>query len=122
MGDERHILEEAWPGDIVSLFSPGFFRIGSTLYEDNPVEFNVLPLFSPEHFMKVSTKDPFKRKQQREGLRQLSEEGVVHVFEVPHGVGNALLHATAGVLQFEGVEHRRLAEYTVELTMQADTD
>jgi len=119
MGDERHILEEAWPGDIVSLFSPGFFRIGSTLYEDNPVEFNVIPLFSPEHFMKVSTKDPFKRKQLREGLRQLSEEGVVHVFEVPHGVGNELLLGTVGVLQFEVVEHRMLAEYNVELNMQA---
>ncbi|MDX1672541.1 MAG: peptide chain release factor 3, partial [Balneolaceae bacterium] len=26
MGDERHILEEAYPGDIVSLFNPGSFR------------------------------------------------------------------------------------------------
>src|SRR5690625_6629978 len=103
MGDERHILEEAWPGDIVSLFSPGFFRIGSTLYEDNPVEFNVIPLFSPEHFMKVSTKDPFKRKQLREGLRQRSAEGVVHGTEVPHGVGHELVRGTVGVRQFEGV-------------------
>jgi peptide chain release factor 3 len=118
MGDERHIMEEAYPGDIVSLFSPGFFRIGSTLYGDDPVEFNVIPLFTPEHFMKVSTKDPFKRKQLREGLKQLSEEGVVHVFEVPHGVGNELLLGTVGVLQFEVVEHRMLAEYNVALNKQ----
>ncbi|MEX2573041.1 MAG: peptide chain release factor 3 [Balneolaceae bacterium] len=118
MGDERHIMEEAYPGDIVSLFSPGFFRIGSTLYESDPVVFNVIPLFTPEHFMKVSTKDPFKRKQLREGLKQLSEEGVVHVFEVPHGVGNELLLGTVGVLQFEVVEHRMLTEYNVELNMQ----
>ncbi len=119
MGDERNILEEAFPGDIVSLFSPGFFRIGSTLYSDDPVEFNVIPLFTPEHFMKVSTKDPFKRKQLREGLKQLSEEGVVHVFEVPQGVGNELLLGTVGVLQFEVVEHRMLAEYNVELNKQS---
>ncbi|MGF1671914.1 MAG: peptide chain release factor 3 [Balneolaceae bacterium] len=118
MGDERNILEEAYPGDIVSLFSPGFFRIGSTLYEDDPVEFNVIPLFTPEHFMKVLTKDPFKRKQLREGLKQLSEEGVVHVFEVPQGVGNELLLGTVGVLQFDVVEHRMLAEYGVELVKQ----
>lgn len=118
MGDERHILEEAYPGDIVSLFSPGFFRIGSTLFGEDPVEFNVIPLFTPEHFMKVSTKDPFKRKQLREGLKQLSEEGVVHVFEVPQGVGNELLLGTVGVLQFEVVEHRMTAEYNVELNMQ----
>lgn len=118
MGDERHIMEEAYPGDIVSLFSPGFFRIGSTLFSEEAVEFNVIPLFTPEHFMKVSTKDPFKRKQLREGLKQLSEEGVVHVFEVPQGVGNELLLGTVGVLQFEVVEHRMLAEYNVELNMQ----
>ncbi len=118
MGDERHILEEAYPGDIVSLFNPGYFRIGSTLHGDSPVNFNVIPLFTPEHFMKVSTKDPFKRKQLREGLKQLSEEGVVHVFEVPNGVGNELLLGTVGVLQFEVVEHRMSAEYGVELVKQ----
>lgn len=118
MGDERHIMEEAFPGDIVSLFSPGFFRIGSTLHTDKPVSFNVIPLFTPEHFMKVSTKDPFKRKQLREGLKQLSEEGVVHVFEVPNGVGNELLLGTVGVLQFDVVEHRMQAEYGVELHQQ----
>ncbi|MEX0822745.1 MAG: peptide chain release factor 3 [Balneolaceae bacterium] len=118
MGDERHIMEEAFPGDIVSLFSPGYFRIGSTLHTDKPVSFNVIPLFTPEHFMKVSTKDPFKRKQLREGLKQLSEEGVVHVFEVPNGVGNELLLGTVGVLQFDVVEHRMQAEYGVELQQQ----
>lgn len=118
MGDERHILEEAYPGDIVSLFNPGFFRIGSTLHAKEPVEFNVIPLFTPEHFMKVSTKDPFKRKQLREGLKQLAEEGVVHVFEVPNGVGNELLLGTVGVLQFDVVDHRMQAEYGVELNKQ----
>jgi peptide chain release factor 3 len=121
MGDERHIMEEAYPGDIVSLFSPGFFRIGSTIHAEDPVSFNVIPLFTPEHFMKVSTKDPFKRKQLREGLKQLSEEGVVHVFEVPNGVGNELLLGTVGALQFEVVEHRMQAEYGVELHQQGVT-
>ncbi|REL39054.1 peptide chain release factor 3 [Rhodohalobacter sp. SW132] len=118
MGDERHIMDEAYPGDIVSLFNPGFFKIGSTIHADEPVNFNVIPLFTPEHFMKVSTKDPFKRKQLREGLKQLAEEGVVHVFEVPNGVGNELLLGTVGALQFEVVEHRMSAEYGVELHQQ----
>src|SRR5699024_10682913 len=117
MGDERHILEEAYPGDIVSLFNPGSFRIGTTIYSDDPVSFNVIPLFTPEHFMKVSTKDPFKRKQLREGLKQLAEEGVVHVFEVPNGVGNELLLGTVGALQFEVVKHRMLTEYNTDLHM-----
>lgn len=121
MGDERNILEEAYPGDIVSLFNPGFFRIGSTLHAEQPVTFNVIPLFTPEHFMKASTKDPFKRKQLREGLKQLSEEGVVHVFEVPNGIGNELLLGTVGALQFEVVTHRMLEEYGVELYTQPVT-
>ena len=115
MGDERQLLEEAYPGDIVSIFNPGYFRIGTTVYAKNPVQFDIIPLFTPEHFQKVATKDPFKRKQLREGLQQLSEEGVVHVFEVPNGVGNELLLGTVGVLQFEVVEHRMREEYNVEL-------
>jgi len=115
MGDERQLMEEAYPGDIVSIFNPGDFRIGTTIFEKNNVRFDVIPLFTPEHFQKVATKDPFKRKQLREGLRQLSEEGVVHVFEVPNGVGNELLLGTVGVLQFEVVEHRMREEYNVEL-------
>ncbi len=115
MGDDKEILEEAYPGDIVSIFNPGDLKIGTTIYENSEVTFDVIPLFSPEHFQKVATKDPFKRKQLREGLKQLSEEGVVHVFEVPNGVGNELLLGTVGVLQFEVVEHRMKEEYGVEL-------
>lgn len=115
MGDDRQLLEEAYPGDIVSIFNPGDFRIGTTVYAKKPVQFDIIPLFTPEHFQKVATKDPFKRKQLREGLQQLSEEGVVHVFEVPNGVGNELLLGTVGVLQFEVVEHRMREEYNVEL-------
>lgn len=119
MGDERNILEEAYPGDVVSLFNPGSFRIGTTIYSDDPVKFDVIPLFSPEHFMKVSTVDPFKRKQLREGLKQLAEEGVVHVFEVPNGVGNELLLGTVGALQFDVVKHRMETEYNTELHMNS---
>src|SRR5699024_3312601 len=121
MGDERHILEEAYPGDIVSLFNPGSFRIGTSIYSKSPVRFNVIPLFTPEHFMKVSTKDPFKRKQLREGLKQLAEEGAVHVFEVPSGVGNEVLLGPVGVLRFDVVKHRMLSEHKCELHMTTVT-
>ncbi len=117
MGDERSLLDEAFPGDIVAIFNPGNFRIGSTMYKGHKVYYDVIPLFSPEHFMKAATKDPFKRKQLREGLTQLSEEGVVHVFEVPGGVGNELLLGTVGALQFEVVAHRMQQEYGVELVL-----
>jgi peptide chain release factor 3 len=118
MADDRQILEKAYPGDIVALFNPGYFKIGDTLFHNNAVHYDVIPLFTPEHFMKVLTKDPFKRKQFREGLNQLSEEGVVHVFEVPNGMGNELLLGTVGALQFDVVKHRMMAEYKVVMDMQ----
>src|SRR5690625_1520719 len=68
--------------------------------------------------MKDSTKDPFKRKQLREGLTQLSEEGVVHVFEVPHGVGNEPVLGPVGVPQCDVVTHRMLPECKVERVQQ----
>src|SRR5699024_3245619 len=74
---------------------------------------------TPEHFMKASSKDPFQRKQLREGLKQLAEEGVVHVFEVPNGVGNELLLGIVGILQFDVVEHRMNTEYNTELHMSS---
>jgi peptide chain release factor 3 len=117
MGEERKLLDIAYPGDIVALFNPGDFRIGSTLHASDPVNFDVIPLFSPEHFRKASSKDPFKRKQLREGLKQLSEEGVVNVFEMPNGVGNELLLGTVGALQFEVVEHRMKSEYKADIIL-----
>ncbi len=118
LGDDRHILDEAYPGDVIALFNPGYFQIGDTLHAEDPVEFNVIPLFTPEHFMIASTTEPFKRKQLHQGLKQLSEEGVVHVFEVPGGVGNELLLGTVGALQFDVVKHRMEVEYKVDLNMR----
>ena len=117
MGDDRNLLEKAYPGDIVALFNPGFFQIGDTLFDKTEVGYDVIPLFTPEHYMKAYSKDPFKRKQLREGLKQFSEEGVVHVFEVPNGVGNELLLGTVGVLQFDVVKHRMKIEYKVDINL-----
>jgi peptide chain release factor 3 len=36
LAQERNIVEEAWPGDIVGLFDPGQLRIGDTLYVGAP--------------------------------------------------------------------------------------
>lgn len=122
MGEERNLLEEAYPGDIIALFNPGDFRIGSTLRDSKlKIDYDVIPLFSPEHFRKASSKDPMKRKQLREGLQQLSEEGVVYVFEMPGGVGNELLLGTVGALQFDVVVHRMKSEYNVDINLTGTT-
>ena len=116
---ERQVIDEAWPGDIVGLLdTTGDFRIGDTLCEGKVVEYEGVPRFSPEHFASISVKDPLKRKQLKKGLDQLSEEGVVQIFREP-GSGDARpVLGAVGALQFEVLEHRLKAEYGVETRLE----
>ena len=85
MAQERITVDEAYAGDILGVWDGGNLRIGDTLVEgrDEPVEFEAVPRFSPEHFVRVTLADPMKRKQLKKGLEQLSEEGAVQLFFVP---------------------------------------
>lgn len=118
MAQDREIVEEAWPGDIVGLFDPGIFRIGDTLSSKNPAPlFEGIPLFPSEHFARVSAKDTMKRKQFLKGIRQLSEEGAVQVYkQLDIGIEEFIVGAV-GVLQFEVFEHRLKNEYNVLLRL-----
>ena len=82
MAQEREIIDEAYPGDIIGIFDPGVFRIGDTLSETNPkLVFEGIPLFPSEHFARVSAADSMKRKQFQKGIGQLSEEGAIQIFK-----------------------------------------
>ncbi len=116
---ERVIIEEAWPGDIVGLLdTSGELRIGDTLCEGGRFEYEGVPRFSPEHFAGVLIKDPMKRKQLTKGLDQLSEEGVVQIYR-QRGLGDKdpILGAVGG-LQFEVLQHRLKAEYSVDVKIE----
>jgi peptide chain release factor 3 len=112
---ERTIIEEAYAGDIVGLWDPGVLRIGDTLSEDAAVEFGGIPRFSPEHFVRVVLTEPFKRKQLKKGLDQLSEEGVVQVFFDRHRLEREPVLGAVGILQFEVMQYRLKAEYGVDV-------
>jgi peptide chain release factor 3 len=116
---EREVIEEAWPGDIVGLLdTTGDFRIGDTLCVGKVLEYEGVPRFSPEHFAGIATADPMKRKQLKKGLDQLSEEGVVQIFRQP-GRGDAQpILGAVGALQFEVLEHRLKAEYNVDARLE----
>ncbi len=119
MANERVAVEVAWPGDIVGMFdTSGALRIGDTLCEGAPFEFDGIPRFSPEYFVRVNLKDPLKRKQLKKGLDQLSEEGVVQVFSLP-GLGDKdPILGAVGALQFEVLAHRLKSEYSVEVVLE----
>ena len=114
LAQERATVEEAFAGDILGLWDPGVLRIGDTLSSGDKVSFEGIPIFSPEHFVRVRLKDPMKRKQLKKGLEQLSEEGAVQLLkDRDDAIVDPILGAV-GWLQFEVVTHRLKAEYGVE--------
>ncbi|MGI6574811.1 MAG: peptide chain release factor 3 [bacterium] len=118
LAQDRQIIEEAYPGDIIGLFDPGIFLIGDTLTEKSSFQFEKLPQFTPEHFAKVTTKDAMKHKQFYKGLYQLAEEGAVQIYKTfVHGIEEIII-GVVGELQFEVLQHRLQGEYGVDLVMQ----
>jgi peptide chain release factor 3 len=109
---DRDIVEEAFPGDIIGLHDTGKFQIGDTFTEGEKITITGIPSFAPELFQKVILKDPMKAKQLDKGLEQLSEEGTVQLFR-RHSLNEKILGAV-GVLQFEVVKHRLEDEYGVQ--------
>jgi peptide chain release factor 3 len=114
---EREIVEEAYPGDVVGLFDPGLFRIGDTLSAEGGFAFDGIPSFSPEHFARVEVALVLNRKALAKGLSQLSQEGVVQVFTEPGAGTAAMILGAVGPLQFEVLQHRLQAEYGVALKL-----
>lgn len=117
MASERALVEEAYAGDILGLYDPGYFKIGDSLSTGDPVEARDIPRFSPEHFAVVELTDPLRRKQLDKGLDQLSEEGAIQVFRQPH-IGNQTIVGAVGILQFEVLKHRLEHEYNVNVRLR----
>lgn len=119
LAQDRMIIEEAYPGDIIGLHDPGIFKIGDTLCADNSkVQYEDIPAFAPEHFAKVLISNSLKRKQFLKGLTQLSEEGSIQVFKRFNGGSESLIVGVVGVLQFEVLEYRMKNEYGVDVLVE----
>ncbi|HEY3351697.1 MAG TPA: peptide chain release factor 3 [Polyangia bacterium] len=113
MAQERTTVEEAFAGDVVGLWDPGVLRIGDSLSDADPVEFEGIPRFSPEHFLRARVSDAMRRKQLKKGLEQLSEEGAVQLFFDRKRLERDPILGAVGVLQFEVTQYRLKAEYGV---------
>jgi len=120
MAQDRVVVETAYPGDIIGIHDPGIFRIGDTLCEDNSgLKYEGIPVFAPEHFAKVFTKNALKRKQFIKGIEQLSEEGSIQVYRRPNIGVEELIIGVVGVLQFEVLEYRLKNEYGVDVIIES---
>jgi peptide chain release factor 3 len=113
MAQDREIIDEAFPGDIVGLYDTGNLKIGDTLTEGENMTFKGIPSFSPEIFKEVINKDAMKTKQLEKGLRQLMEEGVAQYFS--YEIGNRKVVGTVGQLQFEVIQFRLKNEYNASV-------
>ena len=118
LAQERAIIEEAYPGDIVGFFDPGMFGIGDTLCRDGlNFSFKDFPVFPPELFARVQAKDTMKRKQFVKGMNELSQEGAVQIFRPIDDFIESFVVGAVGSLQFEVLEHRLKHEYGADILM-----
>jgi peptide chain release factor 3 len=109
MAQDKEIIEEAFPGDIVGLYDTGNLKIGDAITDGEDLSFKGIPSFSPEIFREVVNKDAMKTKQLEKGLKQLMEEGVAQLFSFE--IGSRKVVGTVGQLQFEVIKFRLKNEY-----------
>ena len=110
-GQDRAVLDEAFPGDVVGVINASELRVGDTLYVDEPVAFPPIPTLAPEYFVSVRNRDSTRHKQFHRGLAQLAEEGVVHVLRRGGTADPMPVLAGVGPLQFEVAVDRLQREF-----------
>lgn len=108
---EREIVEDAWPGDIVGIHDTDLIQIGDTFTEGEVLHFRGVPSFAPEIFRRVVLENPLKVKNLRKGLRQLAQEGATQLFVPLHSPD--YLVGVVGQLQLDVLLHRLRGEYDV---------
>jgi len=117
MAQDKNVVDEAYPGDIIGLYDSSNFKIGDTLTEGEKMNFKGIPQFSPELFRYVVNKDPMKTKQLNKGLEQLTDEGVAQLFTKK--TDNRKVLGTVGALQFEVIQHRLKSEYSASCSYES---
>ena len=119
MAQERHIVDEAYAGDIIGVFDPGIYSIGDTLcMPGKKFKYEGIPTFAPEHFARVRQVDTMKRKQFVKGITQIAQEGAIQIFQEFNTGMEEIIVGVVGVLQFEVLKYRLENEYNVEIRME----
>ncbi|MEE8885729.1 MAG: peptide chain release factor 3 [Eubacteriales bacterium] len=118
MADERHVVSEAYAGDIIGVFDPGQFAIGDTVCTPgHKFKFEGIPTFAPEHFARVTLIDSMKRKQFVKGIVQIAQEGAIQIFQEVKGGMEEIIVGVVGVLQFDVLKYRIENEYNCEIRL-----
>ncbi len=115
---DREVIEEAYPGDVIGLNNPGVFAIGDTIYVGQKLVYDGIPSFSPELFAYLRNPNPSKFKQFQKGVSELREEGAVQIMYSVNEARRDPILAAVGQLQFEVVQFRMQSEYGVETLLE----
>ncbi len=120
MAQDRHIVEEAYAGDIIGVFDPGIFSIGDTVCTaSKKFQYEGIPTFAPEHFARVRLLDSMKRKQFVKGVNQIAQEGAIQIFQEFIGGMEEVIVGVVGVLQFDVLKYRLENEYNVDIRLDS---
>lgn len=117
-GRERQTIDEAFPGDVIGVVSPGHFAIGDTVSSGDPVRFPGIPRFAPVNFATLVNRDISRYKQFQKGLTQLEEEGATQVLYLEDAARREPILAVVGELQFDVVLARLKEEYNVDAAVE----
>ncbi len=117
-GQDRSMVDTAYPGDVVGLVNAAALRVGDTLYDGQPALFPPMPTFAPEHFAVVRPVDVGRSKQFRRGIAQLDEEGVVQVLVSDARGDQAPVLAAVGPMQFDVVSARMEGEFSAPVRLE----
>ena len=119
MAQDRHVVEEAYAGDIIGVFDPGIFSIGDTVCAPGKkFQYEGIPTFAPEHFARVRLLDSMKRKQFVKGINQIAQEGAIQIFQEIMGGMEEIIVGVVGVLQFDVLKYRLENEYNVDIRLE----
>ncbi|CAM3096500.1 peptide chain release factor 3 [Filibacter tadaridae] len=117
LADDRETVDEAVAGDIIGLYDTGNYQIGDTVIGGKSnFQFDALPVFTPELFVRVTAKNVMKSKHFHKGILQLVQEGAIQYYRTLHT--EEVILGAVGQLQFEVFEHRMKNEYNVEVRME----
>ncbi|KIL45852.1 peptide chain release factor 3 [Jeotgalibacillus soli] len=117
LADDRSTVDVAVSGDIIGIYDTGNYQIGDTITEGKRAfQFEKLPQFTPELFMRVTAKNVMKQKHFHKGINQLVQEGAIQLYKTLR-TEDVILGAV-GQLQFEVFEHRMKNEYNVDVMME----
>jgi peptide chain release factor 3 len=118
LGQERSLVDQAFAGDVIGVYDPGAFEIGDTITDGDDFRFEEIPSFAPEHFARVDTLDPMRRKQLAKGLEQLAQEGTIQLYRPFAGRAGDVVLGAVGQLQLEVVKYRLENEYDVRARLE----